>query len=60
MKRSFLGQDLNDFDDEKEEPSAGGGGMDSDDELIATATRLSLRCPVGLVSSVSLVYILRC
>lgn len=36
-----------------DEPEA--GDDDSDDELMATATRLSLRCPVGLVSAFVLV-----
>lgn len=64
MKRSFTGSaaDLNsDLGGESSEDEAigksagdggGGGGNDSDDDLMATATRLSLRCPLGLVSGV--------
>lgn len=52
MKRSFKGcLDLDvaggSSEDEEEEDN---GNEDSDDELMATATRLSLRCPLGLVS----------
>lgn len=59
MKRSFKGSlDLNShLGGESEEDEnvgggvgGGGGGDDSDDDLMATATRLSLRCPLGLVS----------
>eukprot|EP00752_Nemacystus_decipiens_P011782 g10454.t1 len=58
VKRSFTGSaDLNkdlggeSSEDEKVGKSTGGGGGDddSDDDLLATATRLSLRCPLGLV-----------
>lgn len=54
MKRSFKGcLDLDvaggSSEDEDEDDDANG---DSDDELMATATRLSLRCPLGLVSGV--------
>lgn len=54
VKRSFKGcLDLDvaggSSEDEEEDDDANG---DSDDELMATATRLSLRCPLGLVSGV--------
>ena len=47
-----MGLDINDLYDGKDEDASArmAGGDDSDDELMATATRLSLRCPVGLVS----------
>ena len=56
VKRSFKGYlDLDvvggSSEDEDEEDDA---NEDSDDELMATATRLSLRCPLGLVSGVCL------
>ncbi|CAN0481879.1 unnamed protein product, partial [Ectocarpus sp. 12 AP-2014] len=54
VKRSFKGcLDLNSHlegdSSEDEQIGKGAGGDDSDDDLMATATRLSLRCPLGLV-----------
>lgn len=56
VKRSFKGcLDLNSHlegdSSEDEQIGKGAGGDDSDDDLMATATRLSLRCPLGLVSA---------
>lgn len=49
VKRSFKAcPDLNAPMDEESDEDMG----ESDDELMATATRLSLRCPLGLVSGV--------
>ena len=55
MKRSFKGcLDLDvaagSSEEEEEEEEEDDGNGDSDDELMATCTRLSLRCPLGLVS----------
>ncbi|CAN0153970.1 unnamed protein product, partial [Scytosiphon promiscuus] len=53
VKRSFKGSlDLNSHlggESSEEEDAGKGGEEDSDDDLMATATRLSLRCPLGLV-----------
>lgn len=51
VRRSFKAcPDLNAPMDEESDEDMG----ESDDELMATATRLSLRCPLGLVSGVML------